>query len=237
MKKYFFLTLVLFVLTNSTVNALISLPIDTIFFTKKKQETLKDKIINAPIVIKTSPTAFLGGGFFLYNSEYRLMVEITTGRRQSEQAAISFLGKGVLLKLAEKAANYKSNEILKITGWKVQYAHKFYLITKRRYAPSGFFVAPMFSYYNTHISIGLDRFYHHSYFEFSNLNADIMIGVQAAHAKRLTFEAYCGAGYKSNLFFYHATSYSGGKIDTTDFPFIYTTHLNLLCGINLGWAF
>jgi hypothetical protein len=237
MKLKFASLLFFFLFIGITAHATFVLPTDTIFFTKKKKESLKDKIVNAPIVLKTSPTAFLGGGLFPYNSEYRLMAEITTGRKQSEQAAISFLGKGILLKLAEQAANATTDQIFKVSGWKVQYAHKLYLISKRRYAPNGFFVAPMFSYYYTHISIGLDRYYHHTYYDFSNLNADIMIGLQAAHKNRLTFEMYAGAGYKSNTFYYHATSYNIGKVDTTDFPIIWTTHLNLLCGINLGWAF
>ncbi len=117
-------------------------PKDTIIYKKAPIENFKSKIIDAPIVIKTSPTAFLWGGLFPYTSEYRLMAEITTGRTQSEQVSFSFIGKGVLLKMIERSQNYTGSEVLKVNGWRVQYAHKFYLIKKRNLHLQDFILDP-----------------------------------------------------------------------------------------------
>lgn len=212
-------------------------PRDTIVLKKKKIENLKEKIVDAPIVIKTSPTAFLYGGFFPFTAEYRLMAEVTTGRTQSEQASFSILGKSILLKAIEKAYNYPTTEILKVSGWRVQYAHKFYLISKRKFAPSGFYFGPLLSYSETHISEGLSRYYSKTYYNFKNFNANLMIGVQVARKNRVTFEVYGAVGYKSNKAYYNSNSKLMGQLDTSDFGILYNTNLNATFGINLGYAF
>jgi len=212
-------------------------PKDTIIYKKAPIENFKSKIIDAPIVIKTSPTAFLWGGLFPYTSEYRLMAEITTGRTQSEQVSFSFIGKGVLLKMIERSQNYTGSEVLKVNGWRVQYAHKFYLIKKKKFAPSGFYFGPLLSYSDIHISLGLKRYYNKTYYDFRNFNANLMIGLQAAKKKRIAFDLYGAIGYKSNKAFYHANSVRIDQLDTSDYGAFYTTNLNLTFGINLGYSF
>ena len=202
-------------------------------------ETLKDKIFDSPIILKTSPTAFLYGGIFYFTAEYRFMVEVTTGRTNSDALGISVLGKSILFKLIEKSNNITTIDVAKVSGWKLQYVHKFFLIPRKKHAPSGFFFGPLIQYTNAHISEGLARYYTHTYFEFHNLNANLIIGVQTAHKNRLSFEVYAGLGYKTNTLYYRATTYKYAQIDAKkyfDYP-PYLTHLNAVFGINMGYAF
>ncbi len=212
-------------------------PRDTIQLKTKKINNLKDKIFDAPMILKTSPTAFLGGGIFPFTAEYRLMLEMTTARNQSDQVGISLLGKSILWKLYEKAYNYTSTEVYKISGWRIQYAHKFYLLSRRGHAPSGFYFGPLISYANAHLAVGLSRHYAHTYYEFHDLNANLVFGVQAAHRNRTSFDLYFGLGYKNNTLYYHATTYRYAQIDSKDLGKVYNTHINAIFGINLGYAF
>ena len=221
----------------SVINADAFTPPDTIINKRKKVLDFKDRIIDAPIVLKTSPTAFLWGGIFPFTAEYRLMAEVTTGRTQSEQVSFSVLGKSILLKVIEQTSHYTTSDILKVSGWRAQYAHKIYLIRRKKYAPSGFYFGPLISYTDAHIALGLSRYYNHTYYDFHNFNANLMIGVQAAHRNHVTFEVYAALGYKSNKLFYHANSSNIGQLDTSDYGVLYNTHINATFGINMGYAF
>ncbi len=224
-------------LYSFTITASEFAPVDTIVLKKSIQSNLKEKIYNAPLVLKTSPTAFLWGGVFPFTSEYRFMAEITTSRKQSEQVAFSILGKNVFLKIIEKAAKQPTDYVFKVSGWRVQYAHKFYLVNKRHHAPYGFYVAPLFSYTNAHIAIGLNRYYRKSYYDFRHFNANVIAGVQAGRIDKLTIDIYGGFGYKSNKVFYHFMNNTMIPYDTKDFGNLYNTHFNMIFGINLGYSF
>jgi hypothetical protein len=211
---------------------------DTIIRKKPvKTDNLKDRIFNSPMVLKTSPTAFLLGAMFPpFTAEYRLMMEVSSGKRQSEQLGLSYLGKNIFVNAIEKAANIPVQYHYKVEGWRIQYAHKFYLVGRRGYAPFGFFVGPSVSYANARVSIGRQRHYREVYFDFRHFNINAIIGVQAGKTNSLTFEVYGGIGYKSNKVYYHSSSSKITPYDTEDFGLIYQTNLNLLFGINIGYA-
>jgi hypothetical protein len=235
-KKITYLIFFSFMLYNLSSSAYT--PIDTLIIKKPKVRTLKDKIFNSPLVLKTSLTGLLWGAIYPpFTAEYRLIAEITSGKKQSEQIAISVLGKNLFYKALEKASNIPTDYIFKVSGWRLQYAHKFYLVNRRHYAPYGFYVGPLVSYTDAHISVGLNRYYHQTYYDFRHLNADIIAGLQVGKMNRLTLDIYAGAGYKTNKVFYHATTYSIIPYDTSGFGDIYNTHLNVVFGINLGYSF
>ncbi len=223
------------ILTNVSVKAT-SLG-DTIIvkpFVKKKKPypTLQ------PLVLKTSLTGFIAGGsILLFTSEYRFTAEITTARKQSDQVSISYLGKNVIWSIFEKSSKSPTNNILKVTGWRLQYTHKFYLVNRRHQAPFGFYVGPHFSYSNAKISLGLNRYYSQTYFDVRHLNADLIFGVQFGKPGRLTMDISAGAGYKTNTIYYHATAYRIIKYDTKDFGTFYNSNLHLLFDISLGYSF
>ena len=191
-----------------------------------------------PLVLKTSVTAFLAGGsVLLFTSEYRLTAEITTGRKQSDQVSISYLGKNVLYWGFEKISKQSSSDILKVSGWRFQYAHKFYLVNRRHYSPYGFYVAPHFSYSNAKIAWGLNRHYNNTYFDVRHFNANVIVGVQVGKLSRLTMDVCFGAGYKTNTIYYHATSYRITKFDTQELGEYYNGHLHILFDLSLGYSF
>lgn len=191
-----------------------------------------------PLVLKTSITGFLAGGsVLLFTSEYRFTAEITTGRKQSDQVSISYLGKNVFYGAFEKISKQSSSDILKVSGWRFQYAHKFYLVNRRHYSPYGFYVAPHFSYSNARIAWGLNRHYNNTYFDVRHLNVNAIVGVQVGKLSRLTMDICVGAGYKTNTIYYHATSYRITKFDTAELGEYYNGHFHLLFDLSLGYSF
>lgn len=211
---------------------------DTIINKKAKEATLKSKIFVPPLVIKTCPTAILWGAIFPpFTAEYRLTAEITSGKRQSDQLSISLLGKNLFLNMFEKAANVPTDYTFKVNGWRIQYAHKFYLVGKRRYAPYGFYVAPLISYTEANVAVGLKRYYEKNYYEFRHFNINGIVGIQAGKLNRMTIDIYAGLGYKNNKFFHHINSYKVIQLDTEDFGEVYNSHLNGVFGISLGYSF
>lgn len=212
---------------------------DTVYNKRRvsaENAAVRKRIYNPPLVIKTSPTALLSGGVVPFTAEYRLLMEKTTGKRQSEQFGISYLGKSLLVKTVENTFNIPPDEIYKINGWRVQYEHKFYWIGRRKYAPYGFYVAPMISYSDAHIAVGLPHYYRHAYFDFRHFNIDGVIGVQAGKINRLTIDFYAGFGYKNNKVYYHPNMYTYLPYDTSDFGDVYNMHFNAVAGINLGYS-
>jgi hypothetical protein len=201
-----------------------------------KKDPLKSRIHNPPLVLKTSPTAFFWGGTFPFTSEYRLMAEISSGKRQSEQLGVSYLGTNFFTNQILKAAGAPRNYLYKSEGWRVQFAHKFFWIGRRHYAPFGFYFGPMISYANARVSLGRDRFYRDVYFDIRHFNINGIIGIQAGKVNRVTFDIYVGLGYKKNLVFYHPNSYQLLPYDTKEFGEAYNSNLNGVFGINIGYA-
>ena len=198
---------------------------------KKEKEFHKQ-----PLLLKTNPLAILWGPI-PFTAEYRLISEITTGQRHSEQIGISFLNTSPLWKIIEKTTPISSKYKLKTKGWRIQYAHRFYLIKRKKYAPFGFYVSPTISYSNAQISIGLLNYYRKSYYNFSNLNINLLLGYQFGKNSRFTVDIFSGIGYKKNTVFYHVNSYKITPFDTKDFGEFYNSDLKLSIGINFGWAF
>jgi len=189
-----------------------------------------------PMVVKTSPTAIMAGGVFPLTSEYRFCVELPSSRTQSEQVAFSLIQKNIFWYLYERSEKVTTNRSFKVSGWRLQYAHKFYLVNRNHYAPYGFYVAPLISYTNAHISYGLSRYYSQAYWDFRHFNFDLTIGVQVGKKNALTLELYAGAGYKKNTVYYHSSALKITPYDTSDFGDFYNSNVHLLFGINVGWS-
>ena len=185
-----------------------------------------------PYVIKTSPTALLWGGVFPFTSELRIMAEITSGRTQSEQLSISLITRGIFLSVIEQSLSVPVRST-KVNGYRVQYAHKFYLIRKKKFAPYGFYLAPLVSYMNAHIALANNRGY---YLDFRHFNINAVAGIQVGKFHRVTLDVYTGFGYKNNKAYEHYASNKLVPYNTSDFGELYTTPLNFVFGINLGYS-
>ncbi len=188
-----------------------------------------------PTIIKTSLSGFLWGGVFPFTSEYRASVEIPTGKKQSDQVALSILGKNIFWKAFEKASKQSLNDVLKVSGYRIQYAHKFY-IKRRQNAPYGFYVAPHFSYTNAKIALGFKRYYNQTYFDVRHFNANLIFGVQRGSIGRFSMDICGGFGYKTNSVYYHATSYRIQKYDTTDFGEYYNNNFHLMFDMSICYS-
>lgn len=185
-----------------------------------------------PLVVKTSPTALLWGGVFPFTSEFRLMIEATSSRTQSEQISISYLTSNFFLATVAALSNIK----LKASGWRLQYAHKFYLIRKKKFAPYGFYVAPLVSYSNANVYLGSNRYYQKEYLEFKHFNINAIIGVQIGKFHRVTMDSYFGLGYRKNRVYAHYSNTNVVQYNTADFGELYNLPLNVVFGINLGYS-
>lgn len=195
----------------------------------------KKEFYPQPLLIKTNPLAILWGPVPL-TSEYRLVAEITTGRTKSAQIGISYLGISPVWKVFEKIAQVPGYYQLKVKGWRIQVAHKFYLISRRRYAPFGFYVSPNVSYSNARLSFGLNNYVRQNYYDFRHLNANLLIGVQVGRNSRITMDIFGGLGYKQNTVHHHVNNYRIIPFDTNDFGEFYNSAVKLTFGINFGYA-
>jgi hypothetical protein len=199
------------------------------------QERVKKQYYTQPLLLKSNPLATLWGPI-PFTGEYRLMAEITTGRTRSAQAGISYLGKSLIYSIVEQATKTPSFYRLKVSGWRVQAAYRFYLISKRKYAPFGFYVSPGVSYSNARIAIGLERYYQQVYFDFRHFCSSVVVGVQVGRNAKITMDIFTGVGYKRNLVFYHINNSKVLPYDTEDFGDYYNWPVKYIFGINFGYS-
>ena len=185
-----------------------------------------------PLLIKSNPLPILWGPI-PFSAEYRFVVEITSGRTQSDQVGISYLGTSSIWKIIEKAAKVPSKYQLEVEGWRLQVAHRFYLISRRQYAPFGFYVSPLVSYSTATIGV---RYYKQNYLDFAHFNANLLVGVQMGRNSNFTMDMFAGLGYKKNTVLIHVNSHRIIPYDTSDLGEFYNSHLKLILGFNFGWA-
>lgn len=188
-----------------------------------------------PLILKTNPLAVLWGPI-PFTSEYRLVAEICNGRTKSIQAGISYLDKSPLLGIAEKLTTTTTNYLIKVNGWRLQFAYRFYLVNKRKYAPFGFYIAPNISFSDAHVSIGLSHYYRNQYYDFRHFNSTLQIGVQIGRYSNITMDIFAGLGYKKNVVLYHANDAHILTIDTKEFGDLYNMPLKLVFGLNFGYT-
>ena len=201
----------------------------------KKIEKPKKIYPQQPILIKTNPFAILWGPI-PFTSEYKLIVEIPSSRKQSIQVGISYFRKSPLIALLESQTNSQYDPKLVISGLRLQIANKFYFIQKKHASPFGFFIAPHLSYSNAHISIGKSRAYRQSYYEITHFNINLLFGLQIGRGKKITSELFAGLGYKKNTWMYHSSTYKIAPIDITDLGNYYNSNFKFTLGFTIGYA-
>ncbi len=182
MKRIYFYSIILLLIHTSLLG--FELNDDTLVI---KPFVKKQKVYPyQPLVIKTSPTALLYGGVLPFSSEYRIMVEMPSNRTQSEQIAFSIIGKNIIFNQVDKnTPNSLTNRFgFKVSGWRLQYAHKFYLVNRRHHSPYGFYVAPLISYTTINIAIGSNRFIKTAYYDIRQFNINGIIGIQEGKKNR-----------------------------------------------------
>lgn len=205
--------------------------------TIRLKEIVKPKKVypRQPTLIKTNPFAVLWGPI-PFTSEYKLVIEIPTTKKQSIQVGISYFRKSPILGIYELQNNNQYDPKLIITGFRLQVANKFYLIRKKYASPFGFFVAPHVSYSNAHISIGKQRALRSAYYDITHFNINLLAGVQVGRGKKMTAEVFGGIGYKKNTWNYHSPPNKISPIDMEELGKYYNSNIKLTLGFTLGRA-
>jgi hypothetical protein len=194
-------------------------------------------------VIKSNPVAVLMGQI-PFTGEYRAMYEYTKSPSQSSMIGVSYLGKGILIRMIEMDTNFTNRNIkLVVRGVRLQAAHRFYLTgigkffsKDYEYAPLGFYISPHISYASAIISSKFlstyDIFIRATYF-----NVSLLSGLQMELFDGFVIDAFTGLGYKKNTLYEH---YSPGQSrpskDADDIPF-FNSNIKFSLGFNVGYAF
>lgn len=190
-------------------------------------------------VIKTNPLAILWGSIPL-TAEYRVMIELTSSKNQSDQIGISYLGKSPVLELFEDSI--ENLDLLIVRGIRFQGAHKFYInrpggplgLSYSEYAPHGFYISPHLSYssvkFSTKAANSRDVF-----IKVTHFNANLLFGYQLIPGF-WAFDIFAGLGYKKNNWIEHDQQNSINK-NTSDFGKYYNSPVKLNLGFNVGVVF
>ena len=190
-------------------------------------------------VIKTNPLAILWGSI-PFTAEYRVMIELTSSKNQSNQVGISYLGKSPVLKLFEDTI--QNLNLLIVRGFRFQAAHKFYInrpggplgLSYSEYAPHGFYISPHISYSSAKFST---KFFNSRdvFIKGTHLNINLLFGYQLI-TDFWAFEIFAGLGYKKNSWIRHDQQ-NNINMNTSDFGNFYNSPVKINLGFNVGVVF
>jgi hypothetical protein len=183
-------------------------------------------------IIKTNPLPIIWGSV-PFTSEFRVLQEIPVALFQSSQIGFSYIGKSVVLAMQENAIRQNNEPRIKVRGFRIQYAHRFYY-KRNSYAPEGAYIGPLISYTTAKFGTRYSQQFDH-YVRAEHFNTNMMLGYQAVSDDGFTLDAFIGAGYKKNTWQYHR-SHNTTVIDLSDIPY-YSSSFKFSCGFNIGFAF
>ena len=176
---------------------IIHYPLFIIHSQAQDEEIINPQAVNT--IIKTNPLTILWGSIPL-TAEYRVMVEQTSSKNQSDQIGISYLGKSPVLKLFEDST--EDSNLLIVRGFRFQASHKFYInklgdllgLPFSEYAPHGLYISPHLSYstakFSTKFLNSRDVFIRITHF-----NVNFLVGYQLIH-DFWALDFFVGLGYK-----------------------------------------
>jgi hypothetical protein len=184
-------------------------------------------------ILKTNPFTIVQGPI-PYVSEFRLAYEHVTSERTSIQISGSYLAKGFMLLISEAATSPPIN--LKVLGYRFQAEFRYYLIKRKKEicAPTGIYIAPLFSYSNARIS-NKSNVLQDEYYNITYTNYCLKFGIQIIK-NNLAFDPFVGLGYRDNIWQEHFNN-ATNVMNKKDIPFYSNNPLKILLGFNAGWAF
>jgi len=187
-----------------------------------------------PGILKISLGEILLGPIPPYGSAYGLIYESKIAEKQSIQAGVAILGRGPVTWVWIQTGAFPSTYVVK--GMELQFEYKFYVSRRKSPVPRGWYVAPLF-----HFTTAQEGNLYSAQIKGSDIamqlfDVNLIWGAQMMrkNGRGLVIDFFAGAGYKSfaairNLAPGYAEPYPG-------FGKLYTEPLNLLIGINIGWA-
>jgi len=212
-------------------------PLSNIHSQPQDEEFVNPQVVNS--IIKTNPLALLWGPI-PFTAEYRVMIELTSSKNQSNQVAISYLGKSPVLKLFEDSIS--ELELLIIRGFRFQASHKFYLnnlgsllgLPYSEYAPHGLYISPHLSYSSAIFST---KFFNSRdvFIKATHFNVNFLFGYQLIR-EFWALDFFAGLGYKKNTWIEHDQN-NNINFDTSDFGKFYNSPVKLNLGFNVGVVF
>ena len=119
----------------------------------------------------------------------------------------------------------------KVSGVRFQAQYKYYL-SKGKYAPSGFYIGPHFSYNFAKLE---DSAVLGEYIEATYMNFNGLIGYQVIADETFALDIFSGLGYKSNTFSSNENSSQNTSLSPESFELMSGTKFTF--GFNFGIAF
>jgi hypothetical protein len=192
-----------------------------------------------PRILKCDPLAILSGPVPFFTSEYALLFESPTARKQSMEVGISQIAKGPGLYLFEQIKSQPYNPLsFLVKGVKFQFTYKFFLRKKKKLAPRGWYIGPKFDFSSVGIGQTYDYSRKNNYLRFTSYSAGVVIGNQVIRrsARGLVFDWFVGMGYKKNVcqHYYNTTYWTPYNLDGYGF---YASPFHFILGFHLGWSF
>lgn len=202
-------------------------------------KTKYQKSVDHSVIIKTNPVSMLSGRVF-YTSEFRGTLEIISNPNNSSEVSFSYITFSPLFRdiFAQGGAtsingiNYNQPSL---TGFRVQITEKFYINSKDRKAPFGWYIGPHLSYLSTHLSAS-NSIGAQSYQDLRIVSVNGRLGFQALYRELYFVDMFILTGYRDIV----RTDYHSNGSQSTIHRILDDTRpsgFQFLPGFNVGISF
>lgn len=176
--------------------------------------------------IKTNIFSAATAVFIPYSSEYRLVFEAKTFKKQSVQVGLSYLGPSFLINSLNSSIKDSTGGV-SASGFRAQIWYKFFITSDE--APKGFYVGPYYSYATFKMTSSRNS---SDYVTGKRTNAAVVTGYQFLSKGGFAFDIYVGLGIKTR----HWTAGADGtEFNMDDLNQLKPIPINF--GFNFGYAF
>ncbi|MCC7303226.1 MAG: hypothetical protein IT233_11350 [Bacteroidia bacterium] len=200
------------------------------------QDSIRNHLPRKQGTLKTNPFVMIMGGLPLA-SEYRIIYELTTGFRVSQQIGFSYLGRTILYRALADALDTNYTYDVVFRGFRIQYMYRVF-IGKEAQAPEGWYFGPVASFATGRLSLGA-WMTGGRYIEFRHGYACLALGRQARVGDRIVYDFYMGMGYRKNIAEEHFPNHTTRLMhfDESDLERYYYGHFKFCTGVNFGIIF
>jgi hypothetical protein len=172
-------------------------------------------------LLKTNPFAILSGPIPL-TAEYRLGVEQVMGSHRSVLISCSYLNQSPI----DWFTKIRSPQTV-LSGFRAQTMCRWYL-TKKSYAPDGFYLGPHVSYAYLDVSEKLANTPQRR-LEFLNyMSANALVGYQVVFGHAISLELFSGLGINRRISYFRNFSTANIDVDRYGFQFTFGSNLGVV---------
>ena len=191
---------------------------------------------------KTNPFAILAGPITL-TAEYRLGVEATATPRISYQICGGYLNKSFFFNLTQNdTANGLNAKDFSFQGFRIQGQVRYYFKKfedkkdwSTKFTPSGYYIAAHGSYSTATLRLKTQAY---PYNDYININANVLIGLQAMIEQSFGIDFYTGVGWKQNSLTSVDYRLRKTNLNLTESGFsqYYASHFKISFGMNFTFG-